>query len=165
MLEEPLHLRQTDDWIKPMIRMAAPEDVPRINSCATEAYEKYVQRIGKKPAPMVADFASLVNQGHVFVSTGPAGEIEGFIVFYARRDHMHLENVAVYGNCEGKGVGRRLIEFCEATALKKGLDRVELYTNEKMTENLTLYPHLGYVETSRKQQDGFNRVFFQKHLR
>ena len=37
-------------------------------------------------------------------------------------------------------------------------------TNEKMTENLTLYPRLGYCEVARRTEDGFNRVYFQKTL-
>jgi len=44
----------------------------------------------------------------------------------------------------------------------EGLSHIELYTNEMMYENRTMYPKLGYVETGRKTQAGFNRVFFSK---
>ncbi len=37
-------------------------------------------------------------------------------------------------------------------------------TNEKMSQNLSIYPHLGYVETGRRIEDGFNRVYFEKKL-
>jgi hypothetical protein len=33
-----------------------------------------------------------------------------------------------------------------------------------MTENLSIYPRLGYVEVARRSEDGFNRVFFEKQL-
>ena len=33
-----------------------------------------------------------------------------------------------------------------------------------MTENLALYPALGYVETGRRVEDGFSRVYFSKRL-
>jgi hypothetical protein len=33
-----------------------------------------------------------------------------------------------------------------------------------MTENLELYPHLGYSETDRRLDGGFQRVFFAKRL-
>ena len=144
------------------IRQAATKDVPAIQACAAEAYEKYVERIGKKPAPMVADFAQQVRQKTVHVSVGPQGEIEGFIVFYPRADHMHLENVAVGPRHQRKGVGKRLIEFCENAARQAGLRAIELYANETMTENLRLYPRLGYEETGRREEGGFNRVFFRK---
>ena len=41
---------------------------------------------------------------------------------------------------------------------------MRLYTNARMTENLSLYPHLGYVEVERREEDGFDRVFFEKGL-
>jgi ribosomal protein S18 acetylase RimI-like enzyme len=102
--------------------------------------------------------------GILHVSTDDAGAVDGFIVFYPRGDHVHLENVAVSIGAQGKGVGKTLIDYCETSAWKAGHDRIELYTNEKMTENLTLYPHLGYVEIGRRREDGFDRVFFRKTL-
>lgn len=33
-----------------------------------------------------------------------------------------------------------------------------------MTDNLSIYPRLGYVEVERRLEDGFNRVFFEKRL-
>ena len=41
---------------------------------------------------------------------------------------------------------------------------VELYTNAQMTENLSLYPRLGYAKTGRRMEDGFDRVFYRKEL-
>lgn len=145
------------------IRQATMHDVPNIECCAREAYGKYVERIGRKPAPMVADFSSLVNKGVVYVSVENS-DLQGFIVFYPRDDRMHLENVAVAIASQGNGIGRKLIEFCENTAHKSGCAAVELYTNEMMTGNLELYPRLGYMETGRRTEDGFNRVYFEKIL-
>lgn len=146
------------------IREAVPADLPQIRACARDAYEPYVARIGKPPAPMVADFEALVRKGRVHVATDGAGSLAGFIVFYTRDGHMHLENVAVARGHQGEGVGKRLIAFCEEAARTAGLGRIELYTNEKMTENFGLYRHLGYEETGRREEDGFNRVFFRKLL-
>ncbi|MEX0347272.1 MAG: GNAT family N-acetyltransferase [Rhizobiaceae bacterium] len=148
-----------------MIRFANFSDVPAIEACAREAYAKYVERIGKEPAPMVADFASLVENRHVRLSTDMNDGLEGFVIFYPEGNHMHLENVAVANKHRGKGIGRRLIALCEAEAVRLGYDSVELYTNEKMTENLALYPLLGYVEFDRRTEDGFNRIYFRKVLR
>jgi hypothetical protein len=33
-----------------------------------------------------------------------------------------------------------------------------------MTENLALYPRLGYIEAERCTDNGFERVFFAKRL-
>ncbi|MBC7140214.1 MAG: GNAT family N-acetyltransferase, partial [Defluviimonas sp.] len=120
--------------------------------------------IGKKPAPMVADFGSLIKSGSVYVAKDADADLIGFIVFYQKGDCFMLENVAVHSNATGKGVGKRLITFCEEQAKQSGVTSVKLYTNEKMSENLSIYPHLGYRETGRRTEDGFNRVFFEKSL-
>jgi len=145
------------------IRLAIPSDLAAITECAAQAYHPYVVRMGKNPAPMVADFASQIAAGIVHVATDDDG-LAGFIVFYPRGDHLHLENVAVLPDRHGQGIGAKLIAFVESTAKRDGCAAVELYTNEKMTENLAYYPRLGYREISRGEQDGFNRVFYRKEV-
>ena len=140
------------------------DDEPAIRGCAERAYARYVAAIGRKPAPMVADFASQIAAGHIHVATDAAGKLEGFIVFFPIADHMFLENVAVEPAASGRGIGKSLVSFCEAEARRLGLAAIRLYTNEKMTANLSIYPYLGYVEVDRRTEDGFNRVFFEKHL-
>ena len=146
------------------VRRAQIKDEPAVRQCAEEAYEQYVAAIGKKPAPMVADFASLIASEHVYVAVDVDDDLLGFIVFFQKGDYMVLENVAVCRNATGTGIGKRLLAFCEATAKEANLGSVHLYTNEKMTGNLSLYPHLGYQETDRRTEDGFNRIFFEKTI-
>lgn len=143
------------------IRLATFEDLSMIQSCARTAYTKYVERIGQEPAPMIADFASQIELGRAHVAFYRSS-FAGYIVFYREVDHLHLENVAVLPIHSGKGIGKQLIEYVEHTAQNNGLNAVELYTNEAMFENLTMYSKLGYVEINRNKQDGFNRVFFRK---
>jgi len=147
-----------------MIRKATLEDERGVQICAEDAYAQYIPAIGKKPAPMVADFAKQIAKGVVYVVENSIGEINGFIVFFPIDGVMFLENVAVHNRAIGKGLGKALIKFCEVEATNSGLDTVELYTNEKMVENLSIYPHLGYTETERRTESGFNRVCFRKSL-
>ena len=112
---------------------------------------------------MIADFRSAIEAGQVHVLAGD-GFIKGFVVFHPRDDHIHLENVAVSPDLQGQDIGRRLIAFAEHFARDSGFGAVELYTNEKMTENLIFYPQIGYEEIGRGEQDGFSRVFFRKEL-
>ena len=72
--------------------------------------------------------------------------------------------LAVDPDFQGQGVGYRLIEHVEHSARQQGLDRVELYTNAKMIENLALYPRLGYRQFDRRIEDGFDRVYFSKSV-
>jgi ribosomal protein S18 acetylase RimI-like enzyme len=147
-----------------MIRPAVPDDAPAVRDCAERAYMQYVEAIGRRPAPMVADFAALIDDGKVRVAAGETGRVVGFIVYYPRGGAMHLENVAVLPHQTGRGIGRALVEDCEAAARRAGLPAVELYTNVKMAANLSMYPRLGYREIGRGREDGFDRVFFRKEL-
>jgi len=146
-----------------MIRKAEASDEPAVRSCAEQAYARYVPLIGRKPAPMLADFAAQIAAGEVYIATDDKDTFQGFIVFYAEDGHILLENVAVLPSAAGRGVGKTLIGFCEDTARQRGMN-VHLYTNEKMTDNLSIYPKLGYVEVARRTEDGFNRVYFEKAL-
>lgn len=145
------------------IRLAQLADFDSVRRCAEEAYALYVPRIGKKPAPMVADFRAQIEAGHVHVIE-VGGAVAGFIVLYRWRDHVRVENVAVFPACQGEGLGRALLSFAEEEAKRLNTRAIELYTNIKMTENLELYPRLGYVEIDRRQEEGFSRVFYRKHL-
>jgi GNAT superfamily N-acetyltransferase len=147
-----------------MIRQAVADDEDAVRACAEQAYVQYVGVIGRKPAPMLADFRAQIAAGHVYLCTGEQSELQGFIVFFAVNRHMFLENVAVSKAGRGKGIGKSLIQFCEAQAVHLGLGSVHLYTNAKMTDNLSIYPRLGYVEVQRRSEDGFDRVYFEKNL-
>lgn len=146
------------------IRQAVATDEPAVRSCAEQAYAPYIVVIGQKPAPMLADFAAQIAAGHLYVYTSEKNELQGFIVFYAVDQHIFLENVAVSTSGQGQRIGKSLIQFCEAQAVRLGLGSVHLYTNAKMTENLSIYPRLGYIEVSRHSEDGFDRVYFEKSL-
>ncbi len=145
------------------IRPAHDDDLATISGCAHAAYRIYVERIGRPPAPMCADFALQIRRGIVHVAL--AGDaFAGYVVFYPQGDDLMLESVAVLPEFSGRGIGRALIEHAEAAARLLGLDAVRLYTNEAMTENLALYPRLGYQETGRRIEDGFRRVYFRKTI-
>ena len=146
------------------IRPALLDDTCSVAACVRAAYAGYVERIGREPAPMGADYEALITAGAVWVAHD-AGDVVGVLVLHALGDALLIENVAVRPDRQGRGVGRALMRFAEEHARRAGLSEVTLYTNARMTENLRFYPALGYAETGRGVQDGFDRVFYRKHLR
>jgi hypothetical protein len=76
----------------PLIRQAMPEDAARIGAIARAAYAKYVPRIGREPAPMVADFAAEVAAGRVVV-IGTAGAVDGYMIAWPETDAYFIENI------------------------------------------------------------------------
>ena len=145
------------------VRPAEPSDVDALRSIAAAAYQPYVARIGRAPAPLTADYAQAVRAGQTWVAVED-GQVAGFAVLVAGPGYLLLENVAVRPAAQGRGIGSRLLGLADEQARRLGLSEVRLYTNEVMTENLAYYPRRGYTETHRAEQDGFRRVFFRKPL-
>ena len=145
------------------VRRAETSDVAAFTVVATEAYRGYVARIGRRPAPMTADYAEAVRGGLAWAAVRDS-EVVGLLVLAVKPDHLLLENVAVLPSAQGCGIGARLLALAEDQARELGRVEIRLYTNEAMTENLVYYPKHGYAETHRAEQDGFRRVFFRKRL-
>jgi ribosomal protein S18 acetylase RimI-like enzyme len=143
------------------IRPARPDEAVALRALVERAYGLYVNRIGRRPAPMDDDYAAKVDDRQLDVITED-GELVGLIVLIACDDHLLVENVAVDPRHQGRGAGRALMAHADRTAADLGLTEIRLYTHEAMTENLVLYPHLGYREIERRSEHGFKRVFFSK---
>ena len=144
------------------VRLAAPADLPAIRDIVTAAYARYLDRMDRPPAPMLADYAAEVESGRVWVAGEP---VTGLIELTETGDSLHVANVAVHPSAQGTGLGRRLMEFAEEQARQRGLTRLDLYTNEVMTENQAIYARLGYRETARRAENGYRRVYMEKDLR
>jgi ribosomal protein S18 acetylase RimI-like enzyme len=146
--------------MRPLIRKATAEDTARIGAIARAAYAKYVPRIGREPPPMVADFAAEVAAGHVVV-IGTAGAVDGYMIAWPETDAYLVDNIAIDPAQQGEGLGRQLMDHAVAEARGHRLSAIRLYTNAAMTENLSIYAHMGFVETHRAVEKGFNRVYLR----
>ncbi|ORB57465.1 GNAT family N-acetyltransferase [Mycolicibacterium rhodesiae] len=147
---------------EPSLRRALPSDAASIAELAELAYEKYVARMGRRPAPMDADYAALIGGATVWVLIDDG--LVGSLVTCVMDDHLLLDAIAVAPHAQGRGYGALLLRRAEDDAREAGRTEVRLYTNAAMTENIAMYPRFGYVETHRAGQDGFRRVFFSKRL-
>ncbi|MCX2934643.1 GNAT family N-acetyltransferase [Mycobacterium sp. CVI_P3] len=148
---------------EPSLRRATAADAAAIGPLVERAYEKYIARIGRRPAPMDADHAALIDTATVWVLTR-GDQLLATMVTLVMDDHVLLESIAVAPDAQGQGYGALLLRRAEDDAHDAGLTEVRLYTNAAMTENIAMYPRYGYVETHRGGQDGFRRVFFSKRL-
>jgi ribosomal protein S18 acetylase RimI-like enzyme len=145
------------------IRRATAADRPQVERCVAEAYAKWVPLIGRRPAPMDADYATHIAREEVSILEDE-GHTVGVVVLIEEPDHLLIENVAVFPEFQGRGHGHRLLEFAEQSARAAGYREVRLYTNVKMTENIALYARVGYEETERRVEVGYSRVFMSKRL-
>ena len=148
---------------EPTLRVATAIAVPIIASIVQQAYRHYITRMGKPPAPMLDDYTVRVREGVVWVIE-QATAIFGIIVLLPASDYLLLDNIAVAPERQGMGIGKRLLDFAETEALRRGYREIRLYTHQTMIENQRLYAALGYEETGRATQAGYDRVFMCKQL-
>lgn len=178
---------ETQQSTMPIIVRAEATDILTIVFLVKAAYTKYIERIGREPAPMTADYDQLLQSHEIYVlrtasvSLAPSSHttlpghnispdpnidhsILGSIIVKAQDTSLHIDNLVVQPNAQGRGYGRLLMDFAEQLARERGLRRLQLYTNVKMWENVKLYEKLGFKETERKVEDGFERVYFEKFV-
>lgn len=148
---------------QPELRRATTADLAAVTALVHASFAGYVERIGKPPAPMLADYAAVLRDGRIWVLDGPDGLV-GMLATLPRADHLLLDVVAVAPGAQGAGHGARLLARAERDAAERGLAEIRLVTNEAMTENIVYYPRRGYTETGRGVEDGYRRVFFRKRL-
>jgi len=142
-----------------LIRPALLTDADALASCIDAAYAKYAKRISDLP-PVSDGCAEGITSDQVWVAERGNEVIAG--LFLVPQDGvMKLANLAVHPNHSGKGIGRKLIELSETEAKRQGFYEMRLNTHVDMPENIQLYLHLGWVETSRRE----NTVSMKKRLR
>lgn len=146
------------------LRRADPSDAAAIAACVDAAYRHYVDRIGTKPGPMLDDYDEVVRDHQAWMLPDGQGGCLAALVLIPKPDHLLLDNIAVDPSAQGRGLGRRLMDFAEEEARRQGFGEVRLYTHVMMVENIALYGRLGYEETGRGVQRGLERVFMRKRL-
>jgi len=138
------------------LRPARSVDAYGITACVEAAYSPYIERIGRKPGPMLEDYSKVIGKHQVTVAESN-GTIAGVLVLVLTPDGLLLDNVAVLPS--HRGIGKVLLQYAESEARRQGFASLYLYTHEKMTENQALYSRIGYVEYDRRVEYGFPRIY------
>ncbi len=143
------------------IRRAVPADLDDVSRIIREAFSIYLSRIGKPPAPMLADHLVPIMRGDTYLALA-GGVVAAVLVLEPRPAELYIDIMAVDAPWRGKGLARFLMRFAEAEAIRLGRPALTLMTNAAMIENIAMYPRLGFTETHRAVEDGYSRVFFKK---
>jgi len=128
------------------MRRATAVDAAAVRALTREAYAKWVPVIGREPKPMTADFDAAIRDHRIDLLC--QGErVVALIETIAEADALLIENVAVSPDCQGRGLGRRLMARAESLAAAMGYGEIRLYTNARFAENVAFYRRLGYAIT------------------
>ena len=140
------------------IRKAVLSDADSLNACMQAAYKIYTVRLGGRILPpMAVDYEDEIRSFPVYVAESN-GKLVGGLILMPEDGHMTIANIAVHPQFQGNGLGRGLMEFGEIKAKQKGYSELRLATHILLTENLSLYSHLGWFETGRDE----SRVYMKK---
>lgn len=140
------------------IRKAEISDAKALTDCMQAAYTIYLSRLHGKPLPpMMVDYEEEIRSYPVWIAESD-DKLVGGLILMPENDYMTIANVAVHPKFQGNGLGRGLMEFAEAEAKRKGYTKLHLATHILLTENLSLYSHLGWSEAGRDE----SRVYMKK---
>jgi GNAT superfamily N-acetyltransferase len=147
------------------VRPARPDEAEAVGALVEAAFSRHIAAVGRRPAPMDDDHAARIAQGQQYViDDDTPGTLAASIALVEEADHLVVNNVAVAPDRQRQGHGRALLAFAEDEARRRGLPEIRLHTHARMADNLIMYPRLGYVESGRENQGGFDRVLFVKTL-
>ena len=76
---------------RPTVRQAGAADLPVVREIVTAAYDKYLVRMDRPPAPMLRDYAPAVEAGTLWVAGEP---VTGLISLIPEGDSLLIENLA-----------------------------------------------------------------------
>ena len=147
-----------------MIRHAKLSDLHQVRYLAQTSFAPYAVGMGQQAAPMSADFRDLAEEGRLYVYM-VENAVRGFITFHIDGPDVHVEAMAVSAKFRRQGIGRSMLDYADKEGLKAGCRRVILYTNVLMFENIAYYLGKGFQETDRREEEGFDRVYFERYLR
>lgn len=132
-----------------IFRQGRAEAAAAIRALTRKALAKWISVIGQEPIPMRADYDEAI-QNNRFDLLLENGALVALIETISRGDHLLIENIAVTPNCQGCGIGRKLLQFVETLAVSSELPEIKLHTNKAFAENLRLCEKEGY-EVEREE--------------
>jgi len=124
------------------------------------AYSTYQKRTGGlRLPPMDVDYLSEIRNYPTWVVESEGRILAGLILVF-QEDRASIANIAVDPEFQGHGIAGELMAFAESKARENGYAELRLTTHILFDESISLYRHLGWVETGRAKF----KVFMKKKL-
>ncbi|WGM30845.1 GNAT family N-acetyltransferase [Brevundimonas sp. NIBR11] len=89
---------------------------------------------------------SILSKGGVIFIAERDGEAVGCCSLMAMPDGFEVGKMAVAADAQSLGLGRKLLDACEAHARSAGASRLYLETNSSQTHAIALYHRFGFVD-------------------
>ncbi len=104
------------------------------------------------PFPWAAvNFADSMSAGYGCWTMFEGGERAGYAVLMMVLDEVHILNISVVGERQGRGLGRRLLDHLAAVAKEAGARQMFLEVRPSNTPALALYQRAGFETIGRRK--------------
>lgn len=111
---------------------------------------------------MLDDHAARIAQGEHFVCADETGLLGVITLTTGDENALHIFNIAVHPDAQGRGLLRELLAFAEQVARDPGLGMLTLYTNVAMVRNRAIYNRLGFTELGEEEGQGYRIVYMER---
>lgn len=96
--------------------------------------------------------------GHIFFAIEKGQAIGTFALLKRENGVFELTKMAVNINERGKGIGKKLLQYCIDFAQKKDFKGLFLYSNTKLENAIYLYRKFGFKEVSLETKNPYERA-------
>lgn len=142
-----------------MIRLARSADLPLLPAIEDAAGTRFAGTSGALdadiPAISITDFAAGLVADSLWLAVDTDDRPLGFLLAQARGVWLHVRELDVHPDHNGKGLGRALIAAATAHAPALGCDRLSLTTFRDIPWNAPWYRRQGFVELLASDQPGW----------
>lgn len=143
------------------IRSATVDDATALHKCMILAYAGYQERMqGRRLPPMELDYRAEISEYPTWVAEYNDNIVGGLTMIF-KPDDAAIANIAVHPDFQGQGLGKGLMNFADAQARQRNYSQLCLATHVLLSENVSLYRHLGWIEYDRDDV----RVYMRKYIK
>lgn len=100
--------------------------------------------VANGPILSADDHRSWMQKGQIWVAEDEKGKLLGFLTCQIFGKELHIWEVSVRQDAQGKGIGRGLMEMAKTYAVNNGLTALTLTTFRGVAFNQLFYSKLGY---------------------
>ena len=130
------------------IRRATDDDLDGLPTMQVAAGAQFrelgMHLVADGPAPSRDAFREACAHGELLVAADD-GQVVGFVRMKVLDGSLHVEQVTVAPEWQGRGIGRALMFAAERTATSRGFKRMTLTTFRDVPFNGPFYQRLGWV--------------------
>jgi len=143
------------------LEVSTDDQIDIVESLAREIWtEHYIPMIGKEQVDYMLDrfqskraISEQIMTGVLYFLMEEDNEFIGYIAVQPRGIELFLSKIYVKSSRRAKGYGRKAVQFAEALALQRGLQKIVLTVNKNNLNTIKAYEKIGFKKVGSLIQD------------